>query len=50
MRVPFINQHGQITEILDSKDLTDDEWALVKANKSGALSANDLPNGVREPR
>lgn len=50
MKIPFINAHGQITEILDSKDLTPEEWELVKKNKSGALAANDLPNGVREPR
>lgn len=42
MRVPFINAAGQITEILDSKDLTPDEWKLVKANKSGALTTRDL--------
>lgn len=42
MKIPFINEHGQTTEILDSKQLTADEWKLVKANKSGALTASDL--------
>ena len=47
MRVPFMNMQGDITEILDSRDLTSDEWKLVKQNPSGALASRDLPNGVR---
>lgn len=47
MKVPYVNIHGQVIEILDSRDLTKDEWKLVKKNKSGALSQRDLPNGRR---
>lgn len=47
MRIPFMDMSGRIVEILDSKDLTDNEWKLVKANKSGALSMRDLPGGKR---
>jgi hypothetical protein len=47
MKVPFTDMSGQIIEILDSRDLTDEEWALVKKNKNGALSMRDLPNNER---
>lgn len=50
MKIPFLNEHGQITAILDSKDLTADEIKLVKANKSGALSAKDMYEAGMEPR
>lgn len=42
MRVPYVNARGEVEEILNSRDLTDEEWALVKKNKSGVLSARDV--------
>lgn len=48
MKVPFTNMQGQVTEILDSRDLTDAEWALVKKNRSGVLSARDLSGNQRD--
>jgi hypothetical protein len=48
MRVPLINMQGQVTEILDSRQLTDAEWKLVKKNRSGALSLRELPGNKRD--
>ena len=42
MRVPFTDKGGNVIEILDSRDLTDEEWELVKKNRSGVLSMNDI--------
>jgi hypothetical protein len=48
MRVPYVDTNNRPIEILDSRDLTDEEWALVKKNVSGVLSQRDLPNNRRE--
>lgn len=37
MKVPKLNTLGQIVEIVDSKDLTPEEWARVKSDRDGAL-------------
>ena len=47
MRIPFTDMQGNVLEILDSRDLSSDEIALVKKNKSGALSMRDLPGNKR---
>lgn len=40
MRVPLYGPRGMV-EILDSRDLTDAEWARVKNDPSGALRYRD---------
>lgn len=47
MMIPLTGQRGEILEILNSRDLTKAEWALVKKNPLGSLSVRDLPDGKR---
>lgn len=37
MKVPVLDAAGRITNIVDSKELTAEEWARVRKDKSGAL-------------
>jgi hypothetical protein len=47
VKIPLMDMNGQIIEILDSKNLTNEEIELVRKNKSGALSLRELPNNER---
>lgn len=37
MKVPHIDATGQVIGVIDSSDLTDEEWASVKKHPSGAF-------------